>query len=259
VLSPGQMRLRKLVQETAHTIEPDALWWPENSLQIADPKEQRAGVMLKQLRTNAMHDPVITTDAITDQQLDRPPVSRTYARAQRHAGPSEIVRTVPIDADAIVECPTGDASPKLACFGADKPARRSSLVTTSWSPARHAASASARPGRAAGAREAVVDVYAVGFDAEGSQGVALGGEVLGVGGDAGVADQEFGHALKCVPFVGRSPAHITEPPLRHTHPPRSAVVLAQGDGCAGGGSLLRRRSAWFSATLVQRASASAGA
>jgi hypothetical protein len=42
---------------------------------------------------------------------------------------------------------------------------------------------------AVGAGEAVVDVDALGLDAEGSKAVTLGGEVLGVGGDAGVADQ----------------------------------------------------------------------
>jgi hypothetical protein len=52
-----------------------------------------------------------------------------------------------------------------------------------------------------GAREAVVDVDALGLDAEGSEGVALGGEILGVGGDAGVTDLESGHSPKCVPFV----------------------------------------------------------
>jgi len=36
-------------------------------------------------------------------------------------------------------------------------------------------------------------VIALGCDAEPVEGVALGSEVLGVGGDAGVADQQCGH------------------------------------------------------------------
>ena len=40
-----------------------------------------------------------------------------------------------------------------------------------------------------GAGEAVVDVDAVELHAEGLEAVALGGEILGVGGDARVADQ----------------------------------------------------------------------
>jgi hypothetical protein len=42
---------------------------------------------------------------------------------------------------------------------------------------------------AVGAGEAVVDVDPVGLDAEFGEGVALGGEVLAVGGDPRVADQ----------------------------------------------------------------------
>jgi hypothetical protein len=53
------------------------------------------------------------------------------------------------------------------------------------------------------AGEAVVDVDAVRLDAERLEAVALGGEVLGVGGDARVADQQFRHGSKCVPYVGR--------------------------------------------------------
>jgi hypothetical protein len=121
VLSFGQTRLRELVEETARVIDPDAFWWPENGLHYADPREQQAGVMLKQLRANAMRDPVITTDAITGQQLNRPPVSRTYAEAQRYAGFSEIVSIAPIDADAILNCRGGSLERELACAGIDKP------------------------------------------------------------------------------------------------------------------------------------------
>jgi hypothetical protein len=73
------------------------------------------------------------------------------------------------------------------------------------------AEARAGTGRAA---QPVVDVDALGLDPEGLEAVALGGEVLGVGGDARVADQQSG-TPNSVPFVGRSPAHITEPVLRH--------------------------------------------
>jgi hypothetical protein len=55
---------------------------------------------------------------------------------------------------------------------------------------------------AAGAGEAVVDVDALRVDAERLEAVALGGESLGVGRDAGVADQQSGHATMCVPFAG---------------------------------------------------------
>jgi len=44
-----------------------------------------------------------------------------------------------------------------------------------------------------GAGQTVVDVDAPGVHAEPLQGVALGGEVLRVGRDAGVANLEFGH------------------------------------------------------------------
>jgi hypothetical protein len=51
--------------------------------------------------------------------------------------------------------------------------------------------------------QAMIDVDALLLDAERLQGVALGGEVLRVGGDARVADLELGHTPKCVPFIGR--------------------------------------------------------
>ena len=52
----------------------------------------------------------------------------------------------------------------------------------------------AQPGPGAvGAGQAVVDVKTLGFDAERLQSVALGGEVLGVGRDARVADEQPGH------------------------------------------------------------------
>jgi hypothetical protein len=89
---------------------------------------------------------------------------------------------------------------------------------------------------AVGAGEAVVDVDALGLNAARLEGVASGGEILRVGGDAGAPDLELGHIPDCVPFVGRSPARFTEPLLRHTPPPRGGEVAAQGDGCAGGGS-----------------------
>jgi hypothetical protein len=79
--------LRELVEATAQTIDPDAVWWPANGLEHAEPREQRAGVMLEQLRARAVRDPVIAADAITGQQLDRPPASHTYLQVQRYAGP----------------------------------------------------------------------------------------------------------------------------------------------------------------------------
>ncbi len=50
---------------------------------------------------------------------------------------------------------------------------------------------------AGGAGEAVVDVDAFGRDAEPGEAVALGGEVLLVGGDSSVADQQAGHPREC--------------------------------------------------------------
>ena len=52
---------------------------------------------------------------------------------------------------------------------------------------------------AVGAGQAVVDVDPAGGHAEGVLGVALGGEVLAVSGDPGVADLQFGPA-QCVPL-----------------------------------------------------------
>jgi hypothetical protein len=131
--------------------------------------------------------------------------------------------------------------------GSDR-ASRSSLVTTSSSPARHAASACRSPRRSRrGAGEAVVDVDALGLNAARPEGVALGGEVLRIGEDAGVVDLQSRHDPKYVPFVGRSPAHITEPPLRHTRRRVAGEVAAQRDGCAGGGSasgISVRRRQW---------------
>ena len=49
-----------------------------------------------------------------------------------------------------------------------------------------------------GASQTVVDGDALGVPAERREGVALRGEVLGVGGDARVADQQLGHLAKCV-------------------------------------------------------------
>jgi hypothetical protein len=68
-------------------------------------------------------------------------------------------------------------------------ASRSSLFTTRTSPARRAAIASRMPGRAGPGRSRLVpvrpwsDVDPLGRDVERGQGVALGGEVLIVGGD----------------------------------------------------------------------------
>jgi hypothetical protein len=76
----------------------------------------------------------------------------------------------------------------------------------------------------------VVDVDAIRLDAEGGERVALGGEVLGVGGDAGVADLEFGRAPERVPFAGRSPVQVTEPPLRHTVRRFGAMFLLRATG-----------------------------
>jgi hypothetical protein len=56
---------------------------------------------------------------------------------------------------------------------------------------------------AAGAGEPVVDVDALRVDAKRLEAVALGGEVLGVGRDARVADQQAGHTRESVPVVGR--------------------------------------------------------
>ena len=61
----------------------------------------------------------------------------------------------------------------------------------------------------------MIDVHAVGIDAERSEGVALRGEVLIVGGHPRVADLQSGHR-QSVPDNPPSPVRITEPPLRHS-------------------------------------------
>lgn len=87
-------------------------------------------------------------------------------------------------------------------------------MTTRTSPARQAARASRRPeAGAVGAGEPVVDVDALGFDAEPGEGAALGSEVLGVGGAVRVADLESGHRCS-VSVVPPSPVLFTEPVLR---------------------------------------------
>jgi hypothetical protein len=121
VLSPGQTRLRELVEETARTIDPDATWWPAKSLEHAKPGDRRAGIMLEELRASTVRDPIIVEDTITGQQLDQPPVSCTYAQAQRYAGLAETVSRAPINADAIVNCRGGSTRRGLACCGVDKP------------------------------------------------------------------------------------------------------------------------------------------
>jgi hypothetical protein len=77
--------------------------------------------------------------------------------------------------------------------GTDR-ASRSSSGTTRVSPARTACEGLVEAGPAAvGAGQSLVQVDPVGGDAESGEGLALGGEVLGVGGAAGVADQRGGH------------------------------------------------------------------
>jgi len=72
-------------------------------------------------------------------------------------------------------------------------ASRSNLVTTRVSPARQAARA-ARPGAGTGdAGQAMIEVDPVGDNAEPGERVALRGEVLFVGRDPGVADQQPSH------------------------------------------------------------------
>ena len=69
-------------------------------------------------------------------------------------------------------------------------ASRSSLVTTRGAGAAGGESLAKSEPLAVSAGEAVVDIDPFRFDAELGKGVALAGEVLGVGGDAGVADQQ---------------------------------------------------------------------
>ena len=88
---------------------------------------------------------------------------------------------------------------------------------------------------AVGAGQAVVDVDALGGYAERLQAVALGGEVLRVGGDARVADQQPGHAAKCVPYVGRSPG-ISAGGSYGTAARAATLARRPPGGCPGGGS-----------------------
>ena len=78
--------------------------------------------------------------------------------------------------------------------GSDR-AGRSSVVTTGTSSPLHAAMPRAARAGAVGSGEPVVDMDPLGCDAEPGQGVALRSEVLLVGGDPGVADQQSAHRL----------------------------------------------------------------
>jgi hypothetical protein len=72
------------------------------------------------------------------------------------------------------------------------------LGTTRVSPERTAARGLVQAGAvAAGAGEPVVKIDSIRGDAKAEQELALGGEVLFVGGAAGVADQGRGHAREC--------------------------------------------------------------
>src|SRR6266705_6606155 len=89
------------------------------------------------------------------------------------------------------------SSPIARASGTER-ASRSSLGTTRVSPSRTAARAWSRPGTGAvGAGEAVVEVDPLLGNAEFGQPLLLGGEVLFVGGAAGVADQGLGHGRGC--------------------------------------------------------------
>jgi hypothetical protein len=85
------------------------------------------------------------------------------------------------------------SSSAMARASGTERASRSSLATTRTSPARTAASASGRPGRARLVGQAVIEVDPFGRDAEPEQGFALRGEVLGIGAAAAVPDHELTH------------------------------------------------------------------
>jgi hypothetical protein len=71
----------------------------------------------------------------------------------------------------------------------------------------------------------VVDVDAFSGDAECLQAVALGGEVLLIGGDAGVADVQAGHR-RSMPYGPRSSRRVTEPVLRDSGGPAALGLQA---------------------------------
>lgn len=87
---------------------------------------------------------------------------------------------------------------------------------------------------AVGAGQAVVDVDALRGYAERLQAVALGGEVLLVGGDAGVADVQPG-VRRSMPYGPPSPRHVTEPGLRD-----AGVPSLLGVGVRRRGAVVRR-------------------
>jgi hypothetical protein len=62
----------------------------------------------------------------------------------------------------------------------------------------------AQPGRSRGAGQRVIDAHALGWDAKVGRTVASGGEILRVGGDARVADQQAQTPAKGVPYAARS-------------------------------------------------------
>ena len=90
-------------------------------------------------------------------------------------------------------------SPAISWASRTDRARRSSLVTTKVSPARHAARASRSPARFLFLPgKAMINIDAFGFNAEGCQGITLGGEVLLFRGHACVTDHDLRHVDQCV-------------------------------------------------------------
>ena len=84
----------------------------------------------------------------------------------------------------------------------------------------------------------MVDVDALGVDAERREGVALDGQFLGGGGDSGVADQEVWHTRKYVPLGGVtrgifSGGSYGDPSAPWLLAPRMIMVLAVGGSSSG--------------------------
>lgn len=123
---------------------------------------------------------------------------------------------------------------------------------------------------AVGAGESVVDVDPVGVDAESGQGVALSGEVLAVGGDPGVADQDprrgwwwassFRPSCRPGPTepsrLARSPGFLSNRCLRNGRPGALAATTGGGRGVPVEGplghSVLVRPSAIRTGRALQR-------
>jgi len=114
-----------------------------------------------------------------------------------------------IDPPMLSRTPDAVSSSTMSRASGTERASRSSLVTTRVSPCRQAARAWRSP-VAVRAGQSVVEVNPLGVDAEGGEGILLGGEVLLHSGDSAVANLQFSHRPS-MPVSPPSPGRTTGP------------------------------------------------